>query len=173
MNFEYKSLLPEDFHPTSKVWIYQASRLFFISEALEIEDMLNDFVASWRSHGDKVEGYANLLFGQFIVLMADETKSGVSGCSTDSSVRLIKEIEAKFKVDMFNRQNLAFVVKDKIQLLPLSQLNYAFENKFIDADTIYFNNLVLTKEELLNNWMIPLKDSWLVKKIKGLQVVAS
>jgi hypothetical protein len=167
MNFDYQSLIPGDFHPSSKVWIYQASRLFFISEALEIEEMLNEFVESWRSHGDKVEGYANMLFGQFIVLIADETKSGVSGCSTDSSVRLIKEIEKRFKVDMFDRQNLAFVVKEKVQLLPLSQLNYAFENNFINGETIYFNNLVLTKEELLNNWMIPVKDSWLVKKIKS------
>jgi hypothetical protein len=99
--------------------------------------------------------------------MADETKFGVSGCSTDSSVRLIKAIEEKFKVDMFNRQNLAFIVNDKIQLLPLSQLNYAVENNFINADTIYFNNLVLNKEELLNNWMIPVKESWLSKKIKS------
>jgi hypothetical protein len=167
MNFEYTSLIPESFHPSSRVWIYQSSRLFFISEALEIEDMLNDFVEKWASHGDKVEGYANMLFGQFIILMADETKFGVSGCSTDSSVRLIKAIEEKFQVDMFNRQNLAFIVKDKIQLLPLSQLNYAVENNFINADTIYFNNLVLNKEELLNNWMIPVKESWLSKKIKS------
>jgi len=166
MNFNYQSLIPENFHPSSKVWVYQASRLFFISEALEIEDMLSAFVEKWQSHGDKVEGYANMFFGQFIILMADETRSGVSGCSTDSSVRVIKSIEEKFKVDMFNRQNLAFIVKDVIQLLPLSQLNYAAENNFINADTIYFNNLVSNKEELLNNWMIPVKGSWLAKKIK-------
>lgn len=171
MNIDYRSIIPQDFHPSSKVWIYQSSRLFLISEALEIEDMLNEFVESWRSHGDKVKGYANLLFGQFIVLMADETQAGVSGCSTDSSVRLIKAIEEKFKVDMFNRQNLAFLVKDKVQLLPLSQLNYAIGNGFITADTIYFNNLVLTKEELLNKWMIPVKESWLAKKLKVKETV--
>ena len=36
-----------------------------MSEALEIEVMLNDFVDRWQSHGDKVKGYANLIFGQF------------------------------------------------------------------------------------------------------------
>lgn len=166
MNIDYRTLIPEDFHPSSKVWVYQSSRLFSISEALEIEDMLNEFVENWRSHGAEVKGYGNLLYGQFIILMADETQSGVSGCSTDSSVRLIKQIEERFKVDMFNRQNLAFLVKDKVQLLPLSQLNYAIENEFINADTIYFNNLVLTKDELLTKWMMPVKESWLAKKIK-------
>jgi hypothetical protein len=165
MNLEYKHLIPEDFDPSSRVWIYQSSRLFSIGEALELEDMMNDFTENWNSHGAKVKGYANLLFGHFIILMADETQAGVSGCSTDSSVRLIKSIEETIKVDMFNRQNLAFLVNDRIQLLPLSQLKYAAENNFITPDTIYFNNLVLTKQELLNKWLIPVKDSWLAKKI--------
>jgi len=169
MNFDYKHLIPEDFHPTSRVWIYQSSRLFFINEALELEVILEGFTENWQSHGAKVKGYANLLFGQFIVLIADETQAGVSGCSTDSSVRIIKAVEERFKVNMFNRENLAFVVKDKIQLLPLSQLNYAFQNNFINRETIYFNNLVQTKDELLNKWMIPVKDSWLAKRIPPLK----
>ena len=166
MNLDYQSHIPVAFHPTSKVWIYQSSRLFTMSEALEMEDLFNEFVAVWKSHGSPVKGYANLFFGQFIVLMADETATGVSGCSTDSSVHLIKQIEHQLKVEMFNRQNLAFVVKDKIQLLPLAQLNYTVENNFINADTLYFNNLVATKEQFLNQWIIPLKNSWLQAKIK-------
>lgn len=165
MNLDYKYLLDGNFHPGSKVWVYQASRLFSLGEALEIEDMLHDFTAKWLSHGVPVKGAAYLFFGQFVVLMADETATGVSGCSTDSSVRLIKDIENRFAVNMFDRTTLAFVVKEKIQLLPMSQLPYAVENGFINGDTLYFNNLVQTREELENNWIIPAKESWLAKKI--------
>lgn len=165
MNLEYKHLLPADFAPDSRLWIYQSSRLFFMSEAIQIEDLLNDFIEKWNSHGTPVKGFGTLFFGQFIVLMADENATGVSGCSTDSSVRLMKEIEQLYKVSLFDRQNLAFVIKDKIQLLPLNQLQYAFENQFINTDTLYFNNLVQTKQELETNWIIPLKESWLSKKI--------
>jgi hypothetical protein len=165
MDFEYRHLIPADFAADSKVWIYQANRTFMMSEALQLEDMMQEFIAQWNSHGTPVKGYANLLFGQFIVLMADETASGVSGCSTDSSVRLIKQVEEIFKVDMFNRQNLAFLVKEKIQAIPMAQLGYAYENGFITADTIYFNNLVLTRQALLDQWMIPLKDSWLARRL--------
>jgi len=172
MNFEYKHLLNEEFSSDSRVWVYQSSRLFAMSEAFEIEDILNDFTAKWLSHGTPVKGAGYLFFGQFIILMADEKATGVSGCSTDSSVRLIKDIEQKFAVNMFDRTTLAFIVKDKIQLLPLSQLQYAFDNTFISADTIYFNNLVQTKEELENKWMIPVKESWLAKKISTLKSVS-
>ena len=166
MNLSYKHLLPEGFASESRVWVYQSNRLFTLSEALEIEEQLNKFSAEWRSHGAKVNAYANLFFGQFVVLMADETEAGVSGCSTDSSVRFIKELGDQFKVDFFNHTNLAFVSKDKIQLLPLNQLTYAFENGFIDEDTLFFNNVVQNKAELENNWIIPVKDSWLKSRLK-------
>ena len=165
MDLDFTEHLPEDFNDNSRVWIYQSSRLFFISEALEMEDMLNEFAASWKSHGAAVKGFANLFFGHFIILMADETATGVSGCSTDSSVHLIKNIEEKFNVQLFDRQNLAFVVRDKIQLLPLNQLEYAVENNFINADTLYFNNTILTKKDLIEKWIIPVKDSWLAKRV--------
>jgi hypothetical protein len=165
MNLEYKYLLDGSFDAGSRVWIYQCNRLFSMREALQIEELLEHFIKNWKSHGADVKGAAYLFFGQFIILMADEKATGVSGCSTDSSVRLIKEIEQLFKVNLFDRQHLAFVVKDKVELLPLSQLNYAFDNHFIDPETLYFNNTVLTKAELENNWIIPVKNSWLAKKL--------
>ena len=166
MDLNYQQHIPTDFSENSKVWIYQSSRLFTMSEAFDIEDILTEFIANWKSHGAQVKGYANLFFGQFIILMADETAATVGGCSTDSSVHAIQAIEKKCNVDLFNRQSLAFIRHDKLQLLPLSQLNYAFENKFIDEDTLYFNNLIATKKMLLNEWLVPIKNSWLKARIQ-------
>ncbi len=166
MNLDISEHIPADFHDESRVWIYQSNRLFTISEAFRIEEILNEFLASWNAHGAPVKGYANLFFGQFIVIMADEKATVVSGCSTDSSVRIMKAIEQEMKVSLFDRQLLAFVVKDRIQMLPLKQLHYAFDNNFINTDTLYFNNLAAHKKDLLNNWIIPMKDSWLSKRLK-------
>ncbi|HYM92776.1 MAG TPA: hypothetical protein VET23_01445 [Chitinophagaceae bacterium] len=165
MNLDYKYLLDGNFHPDSRVWVYQCNRLFTADEALEIDEMLKEFVRAWLSHGVKVKGAAYLFFGQFIILMADETATGISGCSTDSSVKLIKNIEQRFTATMFDRTVLAFVINDKIQLLPFGQLQYSADNGFISPDTLYFNNLVQTKEELENRWIIPVKESWLEKRI--------
>jgi hypothetical protein len=97
--------------------------------------------------------------------MADESATMVSGCSTDSSVRIIKSMENQYKVNFFDRLLLAFLVKDKLQLLPMAQLNYALEKGFIDENTIYLNNTVLTKQDLDQNWLVPIKNSWLAKKL--------
>jgi hypothetical protein len=165
MNWEYKSLIPEDFAPGSRVWIYQSSRLFTLGEAIDIEDALNDFVAGWNAHGDKVKGFATLFFGQFIVLMADESQVQVSGCSTDSSVRVIRELEHRFHVRLFDRTTLAFAKDDKLEMLPLPQFGYAVQHGFLGPDTLYFNNTILTKQDLMDNWMIPIKDSWLASRL--------
>lgn len=167
MNLTYRNLLPADFAPNSRVWIYQASRLFSLGEALALEEKLKSFTETWKSHGAPVKGAAFLFFGQFIVLLADETSVGVGGCSTDSSVRVIKEIEQEFNVNLFDRTQLAFFIKDKVQLLPLSQFNYALENGFLDLQTLYFNNTVGTKKELEENWIIPVAKSWLTKKVSS------
>lgn len=171
MNADYKELLPADFAGDSRVWIYQSPRLFTINEALQLEELLENFVRGWNSHGTPVKGYANLFYGQFIVLMADESATGVSGCSTDSSVRLIKEIEKTFQTPLFDRLALAFFIKDKVQVVPMAQLPYALENGLIGEDTLYFNNTVLTKADLEIRWVIPVKDSWLsAKYLRGAAV---
>jgi hypothetical protein len=99
-----------------------------MGEIFEIEPLLENFVEGWKSHGAKVKGYATVLYGQFILIMADETATTVGGCSTDSSVHVIKAIEQMTGVQMFNRTLLAFFIKDKVQTVPQAQLNYAIEN---------------------------------------------
>ncbi|MBC7849434.1 MAG: hypothetical protein H7Y31_06845, partial [Chitinophagaceae bacterium] len=65
MNLNYQQLLPSDFAPDSRVWIYQANRIFGLIEALEVEKLLEDFAENWKSHGTPVKGFGTLFFGQF------------------------------------------------------------------------------------------------------------
>jgi hypothetical protein len=164
MTFKYKELLPFDFAGNSKVWIYQSNRVFSSFEILQIEERLYAFTSKWQSHGTPVKGYGILLFSQFIILMADESASGVSGCSTDSSVHLIKQIEGDFDVRLFDRQEVAFIIHDAVRVIPLSKLKDGSESVLDHADSFYFNNMVQTKEELENQWIIPVHEGWLGKQ---------
>ncbi|PZP45277.1 MAG: hypothetical protein DI598_13510 [Pseudopedobacter saltans] len=165
MDLSFKQYIPEDFSPSSRIWIYQSNRLLSIPEVMQADEILQEFVGQWATHGTANKGFARILFGQFIVLMADESSHTVSGCSTDSSVRVIKQLESLLKVNLFDRQLLAFVVKDKVQCIPMNQLNYAIEHEFVTADTLYFNNLVQTKQDFLDKWIIPISKSWLASKL--------
>lgn len=163
---ELKNIIPADFSDESKVWVYQSSRPFIEREATEINEQLSQFYTQWLSHGEPVKGWARLLFSQFIVMMADESGTHVGGCSTDASVRVIKSIERQYEVNMFDRLMLTFLVDGKAQMLPLNQVQYALEKGYIQKDTPLFNNVVLTKQELMNKWLIPLNASWLASRLK-------
>jgi hypothetical protein len=110
INDEIRTNIPESYSTESRIWIYQCNKPLSESEKDEVLNMLHTFTNNWLSHGKKVKGYGNILFNQFIILIADETASAVSGCSTDSSVRLMKEIEQKITINLFDRQTLAFIV---------------------------------------------------------------
>ena len=165
MLVELSTILPSEFHTKSKVWIYQCNRIFSMSEVFQVESILEDFTNKWKSHGAPVKGFGTILYGQFVVLMADESYTTVGGCSTDTSQHLIKEIEKRFHVSMFNRELLAFWVKNRVQTIPYAQVGYALENNLLTPDTLYFNNLVNNKATMEKEWLQPIKESWLAKKI--------
>lgn len=165
MNTQFRELIPADFDDNSRVWIYQANRQFSVKEAKELKERITKFVGGWNSHGSAVKSFGELFYNHFIILIADETSVKVGGCSTDSSFRFIKNIQKDFTVELLDRQTLAFIVKDKVLLVPIEDVNLSIENEIINPDTLYFNNTILTKKQLLNNWIIPVKDSWLAQRI--------
>ena len=162
---EIEQLIPAGYADDSRVWVYQSSRPMSEKEELEINEQLQQFYMQWQAHGAPVKGWARLLFRRFIVMIADETDVMVSGCSTDSSVRIIKSIERQYEVNMFDRLSITFLVKDQPEVLPLGQVQYAIDKGYINADTLLFNNLVETKKELLENWLQPLGNSWLKGRV--------
>lgn len=166
MELNFKQHLPVAFSDDSRVWIYQSNRMFSPGEIQEIDVMLTDFVQNWQSHGAPVKGFAKIFYKQFIIVMADETLVGVGGCSTDSSVRVMKAIEEKFSVDLFDRQSLSFLVGEKVLQIHLDQLNAAMAENLITEDSLYFDNTVLSKKQLEESWITPLKQSWLKKKLQ-------
>ncbi len=158
--------LPANFPDSSKAWVYQSSRDFQEHEILEIKEQLDHFTLQWESHGVAVEGFGDVFFGNTLIFVANEPISGVSGCSTDGMVRLVKSIERQYTTSMFDRLSLMFYTpKEKYERLPLHQVDYALEKGYITADTLYFNVSVHNYKELKTDYIIPLKDSWIADQV--------
>src|SRR4051794_33207059 len=102
------------FSPQSRVWVYQSDREFTASEVAEIQQKLTAFTNQWQAHGQQLQSKAEVLYNFFIVFTVDESSANVTGCSIDSSVKILKEIERTYHVDLFNRFNMAYKVNDKI-----------------------------------------------------------
>ncbi|MBK9328311.1 MAG: ABC transporter ATPase [Sphingobacteriales bacterium] len=153
-------ILPDD----AKVWIYQANRSFTPEEVWDISDILENFVDKWQSHQRDVAGYGSLYYRRFLVLMADENKCDVSGCSIDSSVKLIRELEQAYDINFFDRMKVCYkITNELVGSFPLLQLNELMEKGKLTEQTIIFNNLVSTKKDFETKWEIPLNESPFIK----------
>ena len=161
-------LIPSHFAPTSRIWIYQSSRPFSSTESVQIQKSIDEFISAWTAHGAAVKGIGLIAFNQFIVLVADESYTQVSGCSTDSSVHFIQQVQQTLNTDFFNRRTLAFWMQDEVHLLDMGDLPSAMENQTIHAETLYFNNLVATLQDWINQWIQPVGESWIAKKYPDL-----
>jgi len=159
-------LVPATFSDDSKVWIYQSSRAFIEKEVAEINEQLYQFYVQWQAHGEPVMGWAQLLYRQFIVVMADESSVKASGCSIDGSVRVVKSLERQYSVNFFDRLMITFLRNGKAEMLPFEQIQYAIDKGFINGDTPLFNNIIATKGELMTKWLVPLKESWLGDRVQ-------
>ena len=145
---------------TARVWIYQSNRKFEADDLRVINDGATEFINTWTRHGDDLKGGFTVLYDQFLVLAIDESFANASGCSIDSSVRFVKELEAKLSLDLMNKLNISFKDGENINIVSLAEFqNFAKEDK-ITSDTIVFNNMVQTKADVASNWEVAAKDSW-------------
>lgn len=148
------------FSPQSKVWIYQSNRAFTAQETEEIQQKLDAFTAQWTAHGHQLKAKAEIRYNFFIVLIVDEASATATGCSIDASVRIIKEIETAYQVDLFDRFNMAYKIEDQVYVTTKEDFETLITIKKINANTIVFNNMVQTYAAYQQQWEVPMAESW-------------
>jgi len=148
--------LPDD----SRVWIYQTNRKFTEEEVTEIETKTASFLKEWTAHGSDLQAGFEIKHNRFIVIGLNQSIATASGCSIDASVRFIQTLEKEYNVDLMDKMNVTFYSGDYIAHKPLSDFRKMAKSKSVSKNTIVFNNLVNTKEEYLENWEVPAKESW-------------
>jgi hypothetical protein len=163
---DWKSELPEGFSSDSRVWVYQSDRAFTAEEIQQINGLLKEYCSEWISHNRPVRGWASVLLDRFIVFMADDTTDRLCGSAVDNSIRFVKDIEGRYGIRLLDRTLLAFMVDDHIQAMSLKDVQDAVKTGRIGGDTLYFNNTVTTRSGLEDKWIVPLRDSWLGRRLQ-------
>jgi hypothetical protein len=150
----YFQELPKD----ARLWVYQANRVIDADEKAEISSILNQFISSWAAHGVPLKAETLVLKDHFIIFGVDEKQIAASGCSIDSSVKLMKEIGEKFTIDFFDRLKLIIEKDSEMKVISFSQLGDY-------SDWKIYNTLVNTVEQFNESFLIQVKDSELYKLI--------
>ncbi|MFT5668459.1 MAG: hypothetical protein ACI9DK_002663 [Vicingaceae bacterium] len=149
----------------SRVWIYQANRRLTDTEVTEISRYASKFIDQWAAHGSDLQAAFEVFYNQFIVLFADESQVKASGCSIDSSVRFIKEIEKEYHLDLFDRLNLTYKSGSDVKMMAMADFQTALEKGELNEETTVFNNLIGTKGDFETKWEVPVNESWHIKLV--------
>lgn len=89
-----------------RTWVFVANRKLTDVESEQVENALQDFVATWSSHGTPLKASAFCFEQASIVVAADELVAKASGCSIDKITHVVQAIGQELKVDFFNRFNV-------------------------------------------------------------------
>lgn len=160
-------IIPNNFPPSAKIWIFQSISPFQEDLKHNIFQKIQEFLAHWTTHGNFVNGWGNLFLDRFILILADESSITVSGCSRDSLMHFIQELEIRFQFSLLDHQILSFWIENKVLSLHKTNLKDSFDNGIINEETFYFNTVAQSKKEWEENGLLQIKDSWMISKIKG------
>ncbi len=145
----------------ASVWIFQSDQHLQPSQIEYVNSALKSFVPNWAAHGASLKADFEVIKDLFIIIGVDENHVSASGCSKDALTREIKMIGEKIEIDFFDRLKIAYINKeDKIDLVDMISFKELIQKDIIRRNTIVYNNLVVTKKELLENWEVQLNDSW-------------
>ncbi len=151
----------QDLPYSSRLWLYQSDRPFSPEEVRKIREKGAAFINEWTAHGSKMKAALEVFHDHFIGIFADETTTEASGCSIDSSVHFIQELEQEFNIHLMDRTNVAYRKQDDtIRVVSLEKFREMTKVGMIGEETTVFNNLVTTKEEFEKNWEVPFHQSW-------------
>jgi hypothetical protein len=151
----------EGFSDNTRIWIYQTNRLLSNSEISSIGSILNEFSKEWATHGSRMKTACFIEGPCFAIMAVDQNEMEASGCSIDSSVRILKQIEQEFDLDFFDRLNLSFENNEgQIEIIKMNDFQNGLKSGIFNEETVVFNNLINSIEEYRTVWRTPVKNSW-------------
>ena len=151
----------EDISDDSRVWIYQAARQFSEQEKELINSKLSAFCDSWNTHGNRMPTSFQIVDNHLLVLAVDEAGLGASGCSIDSSVRALRELESEIENNITDQGKVTFKSNTgEITVASALGIKSKVTSGEIDSQTLVINPQVKNKKDLESLWILA-GNSWL------------
>jgi hypothetical protein len=146
---------------TDKLWVFQSNRIFTLVEEQDISYAISTFLQSWESHGADIKSEFEIFEHKFIIIRVDEKQTKASGCSIDRLNQCIRQIDAKYQLNLLNRLWISFEDGEgMIETVPISTFKERVKSEQINPETYIYDLSVSTPDEFKEKFRQPLKESW-------------
>lgn len=145
----------------ARLWIFAADRPLADGERDRLVDSVESGLAAWSAHGSPVSWGHTLVHDQFLLIAVDETHTALSGCSIDSAMHRVAELEKQLGISFLDHGRVFYRKQDAVAVADRSGFRALAETGEVDASTVVFNNVLQTLGEWrAGGWEVPARDSW-------------
>jgi len=145
-----------------RIWIYTISKALAEEQLTEFENRCQQFVSTWTAHEVSLDASFELYKNRLLIFKVNEANYNASGCSIDKQVRLVKELEQAFSVELLNRLLVAYEKNGEVVVAKQSEISALLSADTLNENTIVFDNTISHSADLAT-WKRPLKETYLSK----------
>ncbi len=156
----------ENMPDNSRVWVYQSPRVLSEKDKEIISGILHQFTSDWQAHQQPLQASFTIVEDHYVILAVNEAYNNASGCSIDTSVRIMQQMANQLNIDFFNRAKIGFQINGRVELIDLPQLSGKLADGIWNTDTPVYNTTVSTIAELKDRWLVKAGDTWLSRYLK-------
>ncbi|MDO6738342.1 ABC transporter ATPase [Wenyingzhuangia sp. 2_MG-2023] len=142
----------------AKIFLYPSSKKFYPELLEQIKTRVDDFVQQWTEINEIEAGY-EIKYQRFIIIAINPTKP-ITTHIIDELVSFIFKLQLDFDIELLDKLNVCFKQGEFVQYKDVKEFKKLIKNKSVNTNTIVFDNLINTKEELDSDWELPAEDTW-------------
>ncbi|MDB5106887.1 MAG: hypothetical protein JWP91_4576 [Fibrobacteres bacterium] len=144
-----------------RCWVFGSSKPLSESDPV-LRGRLDRFFSQWQSHGEAVSGRWRILDDRFLVVLREPEGAEVSGCSIDSMVGEVKQLERELDSRLLDSSRIFYRAADgaveSVNRLEFKALAAAGK---VAPDTEVFDTTLTSLADLRPGiFSKPMKDSW-------------
>lgn len=148
-----------------RIWIYTLSKQLPEEQITELKQRCQNFVSTWTAHEVSLDASFELYKNRLLIFKVNEANYNASGCSIDKQVRLVKELEQQFSMELLNRLLVAYEEGTDVAVVKTSEIAGLLNDGSINENTLVFDNTISQSTDLATNWKKPLKETYLSRYV--------
>lgn len=145
----------------ARLWIFAAERALDAAEQRELFAELDAFLDEWKAHGEPLSAARDLRYGQFLLVAADESAAGASGCSIDALTGVLRRVEGRLGVELATNAPVFYRDEQGVRRVTRAQFTKMAAAGEVTPDVTVFDNTAARVADVREGrWERPARESW-------------
>ncbi len=116
---------------------------------------------TWKAHGVPLRVGRDWRYDRFLMVAADESAAGASGCSIDGLVHSIRGVEEQLGVTLTDNAPVWYRDGDVVRQMSRTEFRKLARAGAVGLDTKVFDNSLTTVAAVREGrWELPARESW-------------